>query len=134
MRRARRRGVSRSVPITATACSTTSRRPASIPATPASAASRAWPNCAARSARCNNPMANEPTKAPPGACDCHMHVYEPDYPLAPTAVAAAPPGPLSEYLTIRARLGLTRTVLVQPTAYGADNACMLAAIAALGKQ
>ncbi len=69
---------------------------------------------------------------PPGACDCHMHVYEPDYPLAPTAIAAAPPGPLSEYLKVRERLGLTRTVVVQPTAYGADNSCTLAAIAALG--
>ena len=47
-------GASRSVPITATACSTTSRRRASIRATPASAGSRASPNCAARSARCND--------------------------------------------------------------------------------
>jgi D-galactarolactone isomerase len=72
-------------------------------------------------------------KAPPGACDCHMHVYEPGYPLAATAVAAAPPGPLSNYLKVRERLGLTRTVVVQPTAYGADNSCTLAAIAALGE-
>lgn len=77
-------------------------------------------------------MANEDEKAPPGACDCHMHVYEPGYPLAPTAVAAAPPGPLSDYLKVRARLGLTRSVVVQPTAYGADNSCTLAAIATLG--
>ncbi len=73
-------------------------------------------------------------KAPPGACDGHMHVYEPGYPLAPSAVAAAPPGRLSDYLEIRARLGLTRAVVVQPTAYGADNSCTLAAIAALGAQ
>jgi D-galactarolactone isomerase len=73
-----------------------------------------------------------PTKAPPGACDCHLHVYEPGYALAPTAVAAAPPGPLSEYMKVRERLGLTRAVLVQPTAYGADNSCMLAAIAKMG--
>ncbi len=79
-------------------------------------------------------MASNETKAPPGACDCHMHVYEPGYPLAPTAVAAAPPGPLSDYLNVRARLGLTRAVVVQPTAYGADNSCTLAAIAALGPQ
>jgi D-galactarolactone isomerase len=77
-------------------------------------------------------MANEDEKAPPGACDCHMHAYEPGYPLAPTAVAEAPPGPLAEYLKIRDRLGLTRTVVVQPTAYGADNSCTLAVIAALG--
>lgn len=77
-------------------------------------------------------MASLP-KAPPGACDCHLHVYEPGYPLAPTALAAPPPGPLSDYIKLRDRLGLTRAVLVQPTAYGADNSCTLAAIAALGE-
>lgn len=61
-----------------------------------------------------------------------MHVYEPGYPLAATAIAVAPAAPLSEYIEVRERLGLTRTVLVQPTAYGADNSCMLAAIAKLG--
>ena len=30
------------------------------------------------------------------------------------------------------RLGITRTVVVQPSTYGADNRCTLAAIAALG--
>jgi D-galactarolactone isomerase len=41
---------------------------------------------------------------------------------------------LADYLAIRARLGLTRAVVVQPTAYGADNSCTLAAIAAMGAQ
>jgi D-galactarolactone isomerase len=69
---------------------------------------------------------------PPDTCDCHMHVFEPGYPIAATAVSAPPPGTLSDYLTIRARLGLTRAVVVQPSAYGADNSCTLAAIATLG--
>ena len=69
---------------------------------------------------------------PPDACDCHMHVYEPGYPIAATAVSAPPPGRLFDYLAVRERLGLTRTVVVQPTAYGADNSCTLAAIATLG--
>ena len=56
---------------------------------------------------------------PPGTCDCHMHVYDPAYPLAPTAIAAAPPGLLRDYVKVRARLGIARSVVVQPTAYGA---------------
>jgi D-galactarolactone isomerase len=79
------------------------------------------------------PNASKPQHAvPPDACDCHMHVYEPGYPIAATAVTAPPPGRLADYLAVRARLGLTRTVVVQPTAYGADNSCTLAAVAALG--
>ena len=45
---------------------------------------------------------------PAGTCDCHMHVYDPAYALAPTAVAAAPPGLLRDYLKVRARLGIAR--------------------------
>ena len=39
---------------------------------------------------------------------------------------------VADYLKVRARLGITRTVVVQPSTYGADNRCTLAAIAALG--
>ena len=69
---------------------------------------------------------------PPGTCDCHMHIYDPAFPLVPTAIAAAPPGLLRDYLKVRARLGIARSVVVQPTAYGADNSCTLAAIDAMG--
>jgi D-galactarolactone isomerase len=70
-------------------------------------------------------------QAPQGACDTHMHVYEPRFPARPE-VAKPPAAPVSEYLKLRARLGLTRTVVVQPNAYGADNRCTLEAVAALG--
>jgi D-galactarolactone isomerase len=69
---------------------------------------------------------------PPGTIDCHMHIYDPAHPLAPTALAAPPPGALSDYLKLRERLGIARTVVVQPTAYGADNTVTLAAIATMG--
>ena len=72
-------------------------------------------------------------KAPAGACDTHMHVYEKKYPLAPTAVAPAPDAPAEDYQPIQRRLGLSRTVVVQPSAYGKDNRCTLAAIAKFGK-
>lgn len=73
-----------------------------------------------------------PRTAPPlGACDVHVHVYDPAYALAPTALGPAPDASLADYLAQRNRLGIARTVIVQPTAYGADNSCMLAAIAKL---
>jgi D-galactarolactone isomerase len=69
---------------------------------------------------------------PAGTIDCHMHIYDPAHPLAPTALAAPPPGALSDYLKLRERLGIARTVVVQPTAYGADNTVTLNAIATMG--
>jgi D-galactarolactone isomerase len=64
-----------------------------------------------------------------------MHLYDPDKPLAPTASG---PGPAwanaAAYRAVRQRLGLTRAVVVQPTAYGTDNSCMVEAIAALGPE
>jgi D-galactarolactone isomerase len=72
---------------------------------------------------------------PEGATDCHMHIYGPAerYP-----VAASNPSPvpfaydLPAYVAMRDRLGLSRTVVVQPTAYGADNRATMDAVAALG--
>lgn len=73
-------------------------------------------------------------KAPAGACDTHMHVYDKKYPLASTAVSAAPDAPVEGYLAVQRRLGLSRTVVVQPSAYGTDNRCTLEAVAKLGKE
>jgi D-galactarolactone isomerase len=72
------------------------------------------------------------TPLPAGACDCHVHVYEDGFALAPSAVSKPPHGPLSAYRQVQAALGLSRAVLVQPTAYGFDNRCMLEALATLG--
>lgn len=66
------------------------------------------------------------------ACDCHVHVYEPHWPLAPTAMATPPVAPWQAYRDVQASLGLSRVVVVQPTAYGLDNRCTLHAMAALG--
>jgi D-galactarolactone isomerase len=70
-------------------------------------------------------------KAPPGTCDTHMHIYEAHYPARPE-VAKPPVATVAEYKVLRERLGITRTVVVQPNAYGADNRCTLAAMQALG--
>ena len=71
--------------------------------------------------------------APPGACDCHIHVYEDRFALAPTATFKPPHAPLADYLAVQKALGLSRVVTVQPNGYGFDNACMLEAMAALGE-
>ena len=73
---------------------------------------------------------------PPGATDCHMHIYGPPdrYPVAPSNPSPVPfAADLAAYRAVRDRLGLTRTVVVQPAAYGLDNACTLDAVAALGQ-
>ena len=71
-------------------------------------------------------------KAPPGACDTHMHIYDRRYPKAPTAKFGAPDASAADYLKMRARLGVERTVVVQPSTYGKDNRCTLEAMAAIG--
>jgi D-galactarolactone isomerase len=71
---------------------------------------------------------------PPGACDCHFHVYEPQFPLThPGGSTPLLSGTLNDYRVVRERLGLTRAVVVQPGAYGFDNRCTLGAMAALGE-
>ncbi len=72
-------------------------------------------------------------KAPPGTCDCHIHVYEPRFPVAPTAAFAPPHAPLAAYQRMCERLGVERTVIVQPSAYGLDNRCTLEAMATFGR-
>ncbi|MDN3567725.1 amidohydrolase family protein [Paeniroseomonas aquatica] len=71
---------------------------------------------------------------PPGACDTHMHLYGPGYPLAPTNGGRPVPAEadVAAYRAVMARLGLSRVVVVQPTSYGTDNRCTLDAVATLG--
>ncbi len=60
-------------------------------------------------------------------CDTHMHVYGPRerFPVEGMEADAT----LEDYLALRARLGVSRTVYVQPSGYGRDHACLLDALA-----
>src|SRR3712207_277266 len=71
-------------------------------------------------------------KVPPGACDTHMHFYDSRYPTAPTAAFTPPDASPDDYRAVQRRLGLTRTVVVQPSTYGTDNRCTLDGVVALG--
>ena len=79
-------------------------------------------------------MPASPTRLPAGACDCHIHIYEPGYALAPTATFVPPPAPVKAYQQVQQALGLSRVIVVQPTGYGFDNACTVAALKTLGDQ
>jgi D-galactarolactone isomerase len=77
--------------------------------------------------------APRPRLVPPaGATDTHMHIYEPGYPMAASAVIPPQDGPLADYKQLQARLGLQRVVVVQPSTYGLDNRCTLEAVAKVG--
>src|SRR5262245_12866921 len=54
--------------------------------------------------------------APRGACDTHLHFYDPSVPCAP---GTFPPGDFSVemYRAMQRRLGLERVIVVQPNAY-----------------
>lgn len=77
-------------------------------------------------------MTSPRLKAPAGACDCHMHIFDSRFPLAAKARREEQDAPVAEYREVQQRLGLERVVVVQPTAYGRDNRCTLEAVAALG--
>jgi predicted TIM-barrel fold metal-dependent hydrolase len=71
---------------------------------------------------------------PAGACDCHMHVFGPAalYPPAAQRVYTPAPAPIGQWRDVAARLGLSRVVLVQPSAYGTDNRALLDALGVMG--
>jgi len=75
--------------------------------------------------------------APPQSCDAHFHIFGPAdrYPHGGVneKLRYAPPfAPLEAYLEEARRLGFSRFVFVQPSAYGRDNACMLDAMREVG--
>jgi predicted TIM-barrel fold metal-dependent hydrolase len=71
-------------------------------------------------------------QAPANAADCHHHVYDSRFPVAPQAVLRPADATVADYRLLQKRLGTTRNVVVQPSTYGTDNRCMLDALAQFG--
>jgi predicted TIM-barrel fold metal-dependent hydrolase len=71
---------------------------------------------------------------PVGACDCHVHVFLPQerYPLSPTRLYTTATATAEDLADFHRGLGIERTVIVQPSAYGTDNAATLEGIRSLG--
>jgi predicted TIM-barrel fold metal-dependent hydrolase len=73
---------------------------------------------------------------PPGACDCHTHVF-PDpakFPMFGGRIYTPPLATADDLLALQKALKLDRVVLVQPSVYGTDNSAHLDAIRQLGPQ
>lgn len=72
---------------------------------------------------------------PAGACDCHVHVFDPArFPLAPHRAYTPGIASIAALEALLAGLGVARTVLVQPSVYGEDNSCLLEALHHLGER
>jgi 2-pyrone-4,6-dicarboxylate lactonase len=73
---------------------------------------------------------------PPGAIDCHCHIFEDQqkYPLVAHRSYTPPLCTLADYLRMSETLGIERTVQVNASTYGYDNSVTLDLIAKLGQK
>jgi len=74
------------------------------------------------------------TPAPPGACDCHAHVFGPyaAFPLHPDRPYTPGEATVDDLQAMQRALGIERTVLVAASPYMTDNAALLDALGRLG--
>ncbi|MBV9082879.1 MAG: amidohydrolase family protein [Acidobacteriaceae bacterium] len=72
------------------------------------------------------------TSAPPGAANCHHHIYDSRFPVDPHAKLRPGDATVADYRLLEKRIGTTRNVIVQPSTYGVDNRCLLDALAQFG--
>lgn len=84
-------------------------------------------------------MASQPAtpvnfQVPPGACDCHTHIFGDSqrFPFASARTYTPEPASIDELRALHRALHTSRVVIVQPSVYGTDNACTLDAINQLG--
>ena len=70
---------------------------------------------------------------PPGACDCHTHIFgDPArFPFVPGRTYTPELASVDEVRALHRALHTSRVVIVQPSVYGTDNACTLDAVSQL---
>lgn len=71
-------------------------------------------------------------RVPALATDCHHHIYSARFRQDPRATLQAPDASVAQYRLLQARLGTTRNVVVQPSAYGIDNSGLVEALGEFG--
>jgi len=70
---------------------------------------------------------------PNGACDCHVHVFDPTrFPYDKERIYTPPKASLDDLRSLQAALAFDRVVIVAPSVYGIDNACTIDAVRQLG--
>ena len=71
--------------------------------------------------------APNPNPDPPGfavperACDCHFHIFDSPSPQVAERSYSAPPAPQAALRHLHKTLGISRSVIIQPSIYGTDN-------------
>src|SRR6476660_4735033 len=78
----------------------------------------------------SQPSTRPTFEVPPGACDCHTHVFcDPRrFPFASNRTYTPESASVEEMRKLHGALHTSRVVIVQPSVYGTDNACTLDAI------
>jgi predicted TIM-barrel fold metal-dependent hydrolase len=73
---------------------------------------------------------------PSGSCDCHVHIIgDPTrFPFVADRVYTPPPATTDMLTDLHRALKIDRVVLVQPSFYGSDNACMVDALRRIGSR
>jgi predicted TIM-barrel fold metal-dependent hydrolase len=66
------------------------------------------------------------------ACDAHMHVFDARFAPSLHWKRKPPEAPVATYRQLQQRIGTERTVVVTPSTYATDNACMLDALDQFG--
>ena len=86
------------------------------------------------SAAAPQPVTKVSFDIPPGACDCHVHVFGDlkKYPFFAGRTYTPEVASADELRQLLSALRLERVVIVQPSVYGTDNTCTLDGMRALG--
>jgi D-galactarolactone isomerase len=80
-----------------------------------------------------NSSGTQPPQAsvPAGTVDCHHHIFDPRFPKK-TGKPMRAIATVDDYMLLKRRLGITRSVVVAPNSYGYDNSALLDALDRFG--
>ena len=89
------------------------------------------PNAALASA--SQPSTPVNFAVPEGACDCHVHTFDPQhFPFSPSRPYTPEPVSVEELRSLHRAIHMSRVIVVQTTVYGANNDGVLDAMKQLG--
>lgn len=100
-------------------------------ATVAALAKRATPVIA----KASQPATPISFSVPAGACDCHVHIFDPRrFYFAPTRGYTPEEASVGELLALQRALHMDRVVIIQASPYGLDSSCTVDAVLQLGSR
>jgi D-galactarolactone isomerase len=71
---------------------------------------------------------------PNGTCDSHAHIYDPRFAYRPDLAIQPATATVDDYQSqVQDVLGIKRVILITPSAYGADNRCLVDSLKRMGR-